>query len=90
MAIESIILLLIAFGGLVVLPIVIVFARHQRRMTELIHKRHQPLQNDEVHARLDAMQRELEAVRNRQNEAAVQRQEQSPASTPKVEDRLQD
>lgn len=87
---DGIIGLVIGFGLVVVVPLVVILTMHQRKMTELIHKNRQPEQNDEILARLDAMQRQLEDVRNRQNELILQRHEQLPPPSPKVEDRIQE
>ena len=85
---------LIGFGLVVVLPIVVILTKHQRKMTELIHKNRQPEQNDEVLARLDAMQRQMNDMRDRQNEILLQVHDRpqlhSPPSVPSVEERMQD
>ena len=62
---------------------------HQRKMTELIHKKN-PEAQDELLARLDFMQRQLEDVRNRQNELIIQRHEELRPPSPTVEERIQD
>ena len=91
---EAIFGMMIGFGLVVGLPIVIVLTKHQRRMTELIHQNRPPAQNDEVLARLDAMQRQMNEMRDRQNEILLQIHDrphlQSPPSTPSVEERMQD
>ena len=91
---EAIFGMMIGFGLVVGLPIVIVLTKHQRRMTELIHQNRPPAQNDEVLARLDAMQRQMNEMRDRQNEILLQIHDRphlhSPPSTPSVEERMQD
>ena len=86
--------MMIGFGLVVVLPIVIVLTKHQRKMTELIHQNRPPAQNDEVLARLDAMQRQMNEMHDRQNEILLQVHDrphlQSAPPTPSVEERMQD
>ena len=90
----AVLAVLISFGLIVVLPIVVILTKHQRKMTELIHKNHQPVQNDELLARLDAMQRQMEQMQDRQNELLLQLHDRphlhSPPPTPSVEERMQD
>ena len=91
---EDIIGLIIGFGLVVVVPLVAILTAHQRRMVELIHKVHEPVQSDQVLARLDAMQRQMNEMRDRQNEILLQVHErpqlQSPPSSPSVEERIKD
>ena len=88
-SIIGIIGVLIGFGLVVVLPIVAVLTKHQRKMTELIHK-DRPAQNDEVLARLDALQRQMNEMQDRQNELILQKHDQLPPPSPKIEDRIRD
>ena len=91
---EAIFGMMIGFGLVVVLPIVIVLTKHQRKMTELIHQNRHPEQNDEVLARLDAMQRQMNEMRDRQNEILLQIHDRpqlhSAPSAPSVEERIKD
>lgn len=87
---EGVIGVLIGFGLVVVLPIVCVLTKHQRKMTELIHKNSQPGQNDEVLARLDALQRQMNEMQDRQNELILEKHDQLPPPSPRVEDRIRD
>ncbi len=87
---EGIIALIIGFGLVVVIPLIVILTGHQRKMTELIHKSQQPEQRDEVLARLDALQRQMNEMQDRQNELILQRHEQARPPSPKVEDRIRD
>lgn len=89
MDVIGIIGVLIGFGLVVVLPIVAVLTAHQRKMAELIHK-DRPAQNDEVLARLDALQRQMNEMQDRQNELILEKHDQLPPPSPRVEDRIQD
>lgn len=80
--------LVIGFCLVVGIPAIAIMTAHQRKMAELFHKNQNPAQQDEVVARLAAMQQQLNDMQDRQNELILQRYEQSPS--PKVEDRIQD
>ena len=83
----------IGFCLVVGIPAIAILTVHQRKMAELIHKRH-PQQSDEVLTRLDAMQRQMNEMRDRQNEILLQVHDRphphSPPPTPSVEERIQD
>lgn len=87
---EDIIGLFIGFGLVVVIPIVAILTGHQRKMAELIHKNHQPQQSDEMLARLDAMQRQMNEMQDRQNEILLQVHDLQQLPSPKVEERIQE
>ena len=87
---EGIIALIIGFGIVVVIPLIVILTGHQRKMTELIHKSQQPEQRDEVLARLDALQRQMNEMQDRQNELILQRHNVAQPPSPKVEDRIQE
>ena len=59
-------------------------------MTELIHRNSEPSANNEVLARLDALQRQMNEMQNRQNELILEKHDQLPPPSPKVEDRIRD
>lgn len=86
---EAVLGILLGFGLVVVLPIVIVLTKHQRKMTELIHK-DRPAQSDEVLSRLDALQRQMNEMQDRQNELILEKHDQLPPPSPRVEDRIRD
>ena len=86
MPIEDFFLFGTMIGVFVVVPVVAMLMHHQRKMAELIHSR-KPDAQDEVLARLDHMQRQLEDVSNRQNEQIIRASESSsPAQS--VEERI--
>ena len=90
MNVIGIIGVLIGFGLVVVLPIVAVLTAHQRRMAELIHRNSQPPESNEVLFRLDALQRQMDAMQDRQNELILQKHEQLPPALPSVEERTRE
>lgn len=63
-------------------------------MAALIRQNQGPEQNDEVLARLEAMQRQMNEMRDRQNEILLQLPDRphlhSPPPTPSVEERIQE
>ena len=91
MEFEAMFGMLIGFGLVVVLPLVAVLTKHQRHMAELVRKDNSaPGQQNELVARLDLIQRQLEDLRNRQNEIIIhQHEHQSPPSS-SIENRMQD
>lgn len=87
---EGEIAVLIGFGLVVVLPIVAILTAHQRKMTELLHKNHASGSSDELLRRLDAIQSQLDDMQDRQNSLILQRHEQSPPLSPRLEERIQE
>ena len=78
---------LFVVGLVIIIPVVAIFTAHQRRMAKLMRSTSQPERNDEVLVRLDAIQRQLEDVHNRQNELISRASEgSSPAQS--VEERI--
>ncbi|MCH7903148.1 MAG: hypothetical protein IH944_01120 [Armatimonadetes bacterium] len=90
MDVVAIIGVLIGFGLVVVLPIVAVLTAHQRKMAELIHKNSEPPESNEVLSRLDALQRQMNDMQDRQNELILEKHDQLPPPAPKVEDRIRE
>lgn len=89
MLFEDLAIMVVLFGVFVVVPVVALMLRHQKNMTELIHKRQEPPDHtDQVLSRLDAMQQQMDEMKNRLNELLLQRHEESPA--PKVGDQFQE
>ncbi len=80
---------IVLVGVLVVVPIVVLLLRHQHKMTELIHKNHNPQHQDELLGKLSEIQNDMSELRNRQNELILS-QNDDPALTPRVEERIQD
>lgn len=72
------------------IPGIVILTHHQRKMAELIHKNQQPGSQDEVLARLEAMQRQIDEMQGRQNELILLGHGQSPPPSPKVEDRIRE
>ena len=82
--------LFIGFCLVVGIPGIAILTHHQRKMAELIHKNQQTGSQDEVLARLESMQRQLDAIQGRQNELILQQPVQTPPPLPKVEDGTQE
>ncbi|HXH59909.1 MAG TPA: hypothetical protein VNI20_00975 [Fimbriimonadaceae bacterium] len=77
----------VVFGLLVIVPIVSMMTKHQRKMAELLHRNQGP-NEDRVLAKLDQMQREIERLKERQNEIILAVDNRSPI--PSVEQRIQE
>lgn len=81
---------IILTGILVVVPCVALFMNHQRKMAEIKQRTGSGENQDMLVQRLDAIQRELSELRNRQNELILQKHDQSPPPLPNVEDRIKE
>lgn len=69
-AFEDAALVITAFGAFVLVPVVLLLTYHQRKMAEIIHRGH-GAREEEIVGRLEAVQRELADLRQRQNETIL-------------------
>lgn len=76
-------------GVLVVLPVVVLAFRHHQKMTELLNRNRGEL-SEGLEQKLDAIQRELAEIKDRQNELILERHQELPPTAPRVEDRITD
>ncbi len=86
MPIEDIAPFVIGFGLVVVLPIVAIMARHQRHMAELLNRGAYSDQTAHLVARIDQLQSEIVAMKDRQNELILSLESRRPP--PEVQQRI--